>query len=262
VGPYPPGPPTAETKEAEKPVATWMETVFRGFYPRIHHHGLPAQDWLGSYFQTYLQRDVRELINVGDLEAFRRFVTLCAGRSGQLTNLSALGAETGVSQPTARRWLSLLEASFIVTLLPPFHRSFNKRLLRSPKLYFLDTGLLCYLLRIREPEQLEFHSSRGAIFETFVVSEWMKRAFHRGLEPDLYFWRESGGLEVDMLHDGGDRLLPIEVKAGDTVRPDSLRGLERWRSLAGTPEAEAMLIYTGDMVRFSKNVHILPWFAF
>lgn len=153
--------------------------LFTGCYPRIHDKKLPAQDWLKNYTATYIERDVRDLVQVGDLDAFQRFMGLCAGRTGQLLNLSSIATDCGITHTTARRWLSVLETSFIVMLLYSHRQNFNKRLMKSPKLYFLDTGLLCYLLRIRTPEDLTLHSSRGAIFESFVVSELYKKAVMR-----------------------------------------------------------------------------------
>ncbi|MFH1530583.1 MAG: ATP-binding protein [Pseudomonadota bacterium] len=237
------------------------ETLFTGFYPRIHDKLLPPQDWLGSYHQTYLERDVRDLINVGDLEAFRLFMGLCAGRSGQLLNLSSLGADAGISQPTARRWLSVLEASFLVMRLPSHHRSFKKRLVKSPKLHFLDTGLLCYLLRIRSPEELILHSQRGAVFESFVISELMKRSLHHGQAPELFFWRDATGHEVDLLLDRSGGPIPVEIKSGATIPSDAFRGLDHWRILAGVPESRAVLVYGGDQLHQRRGVEIRPWWA-
>ncbi len=245
---------------AEAPTS-WQEAVFQGFYPRIHDKGLEPRDWLANYIQTYIQRDVRSLVNVGDLEAFRRFLTLAAGRSGQVLNKASLASDAGVSHATARRWLSILEASFITMTLPVHHRNFNKRLIKSPKLYFLDPGLLCFLLRVREPGDLEFHPARGAIFETLIVAEFVKRALHRGQELDLYFWRDSNGRELDLVLDRGADQLPIEIKSTETVRQDSLKGLETWRSLAGDPEAQALLIHAGSHEGERRGIQILPWYA-
>ena len=153
------------------PVRSLFETLFAGGYPRIFDKHLDPQDWLRNYYQAYVEKDVRDILNVGDLETFGRFVRLCAGRSSQLLNLSSLAGDAGISHTTARRWLSVLEASFLVFLLRPHHRNFNKRLVKSPKLYFLDSGLLCYLLRIRSPDDLRIHAARGAVFESWVVSE-------------------------------------------------------------------------------------------
>ena len=234
-------------------------TLFTGGYPRIHDKGLKPQKWLGSYYQTYLERDVRDLLNVGDIEGFGRFVRLCAGRSGQLLNASSLAADAGISHTTVRRWLSILEASFVIHLLRPHHRNFNKRLVKSPKLYFLDTGLLCYLLRVRDPEALVWHAARGAIFETWVVSEALKNFCHRGVEPDIYFWRDSAGHEVDLLIDEGERQIPVEIKSGQTIASDVFDDINYWRNLAGQPEGVAGLVYGGDASCKRRGVSVLPW---
>ena len=244
------------TKQARKDL---MEALFTGGYPRIHDAGIPPQNWLANYYRTYVERDVRELLNVGDLEAFGRFIGLCAGRASQLLNLSSLANDCGISHPTARRWLSVLEASFLVVLLRPHHRNFNKRLVKSPKLYFLDTGLLTYLLRIRSKDELRTHSARGAIFESFVVSELMKNALHRGQEPDLYFWRDSAGHEVDILLEQGNELVPIEVKSGAALAEDFCAGLRYWRKLARAPEGPAALVYGGDRTVQRSGVITYSW---
>jgi len=251
----------ALSRTRQPPATGLLTTLFTGGYPRIHDRGLKPQAWLQNYFRTYLERDVRELVNVGDLESFRRFVELCAGRNGQLLNYSALAADCGITHTTARRWLSVLEASFIILLLRPHFRNFNKRLTKSPKLYFFDTGLLCYLLRIRSAEQLLLHAARGAIFESFVVSELYKRALHAGEEPDLYFWRDATGHEVDLLIDHGDHQVPVEIKSGQTVAADFFKGIDHWRSLAGSPEAPAALIYAGDQSYRRRGVVVYPWWG-
>ena len=239
-----------------------FDHLFTGGYPRIHDKGLPPQDWLANYYQSYLERDVRDILDVGDLETFGRFVRLCAGRTGQLLNLSSLGADAGVSHPTARRWLSVLEASFQVALLRPHHRNFNKRLVKTPKLHFLDTGLLCYLLRIHSPEDLRAHAARGAIFESYVVSELLKRAHHLARDPDLFFWRTSAGLEIDLLLDRGATQLPVEVKSGQTVASDWLRALDAWRRLTGDPSGPAALVYGGETSQQRHGVAIRAWWDF
>lgn len=237
-----------------------METLFAGFYPRIHDKGLDPADWLSSYYQTYVERDVREIVNVGDLESFGRFVRLCAGRNGQLLNLTSLANDGGITHTTAKRWLSILEASFLVILLRPHHRNFGKRLIKTPKLYFLDPGLLCYLLRIRSPEDLRVHASRGAIFETFVLSELVKGFLHRGREADLHFWRDAAGHEIDFLVElGGERLAAVEAKSGQTVAADFFDGLERWRRLVGDPEAPAALIHGGAETYRRRGFAVYSW---
>lgn len=238
-----------------------MESLFCGFYPRIHDKGLEPGRWLGSYYQTYVERDVREIVNVGDLEAFGRFVRLCAGRNGQLVNLTSLANDGGITHTTAKRWLSILETSFLVTLLRPHHRNFGKRLIKSPKLYFLDTGLLCYLLRIRSPDDLRFHAARGGVFESFVLAELLKGCLHSGREPDLYFWRDATGHELDVVIDSGSELIPIEVKSGETVAADFFAGIDFWRRLVGDPEAPAALIYGGERSFRRKSVAVHAWWS-
>ena len=236
-----------------------METLFRGFYPRIHDKGLDPQRWLRDYYQTYVERDVREIVNVGDIETFGRFLRLCAGRNGQLLNLASLANDGGITHTTAKRWLSILEASFLVFLLRPHHRNFSKRLIKTPKLYFLDSGLLCYLLRIRAPEDLRLHSSRGSIFEGFVVAELLKNYLHSGREHDLYFWRDSAGHEIDILIERGQELMPIEVKSGQTVASDFLAGIRSWRKMLGDERAPAALVYAGDRSFRREGVTIYRW---
>ncbi len=236
-----------------------FDVLFRGFYPRIHDRRLNPQNWLRNYSQTYIERDVRELVNVGDAETFGRFLRLCAGRCGQLLNLSSLGADCGISHATARRWLSILEASFLVFLLRPHHRNFNKRLVKSPKLYFVDTGLLCYLLRIRSPEDLRSHVARGAVFESFVISEVLKGYHNQGMEPDIHFWRDAAGHEVDLLIDLGAEVIPVEIKSGETVAGDFFKGLRYWLDLSGRQEGPSALVYGGDSSFKRHGTAVYSW---
>ncbi len=238
-----------------------LETLFAGFYPRIHDKNLPPRDWLAAYYQTYVERDVRNVLNVGDIEAFGRFMRVCAGRSGQVLNLSGLASDCGVTHTTARRWISVLEASFIVTLLRPHHRNFGKRLIKRPKLYFLDTGLLCYLLQIRSPEELFHRAERGAVFESFVVSEMYKNFVHRGERPSIYFWRDAAGHEVDMVIDLGRKMVPVEIKSAATVVSAFFANLMYWRKLSGNETAPAALVYGGDRTFTRSGVVVYPWFA-
>lgn len=235
------------------------ETIWRGLYPPVHDRDLDPPTWYANYTQTYLERDVRALIHVRDLTTFQRFVRLCAGRTGQLLNLSQLGAETGITHNTARAWLSILEASFVVFLLQPHHRNFNKRLIKTPKLYFYDTGLACWLLSIRQPDQLETHPQRGALFENWVVAELIKGRFNRGLPLNLYFWRDRTGHEVDVLIETPRGLVPVEIKSGQTVNADFFAGLEDWEALARPRQPKAWLIYGGQEDHRRKTTRILSW---
>jgi len=246
-------------KDSGAPQREVMETLFRGFYPRIHDKDLDPGRWYADYYRTYIERDVREVVNVGDLESFSRFVRLCAGLSGQLLNLTSLANDCGISHTTARRWLSILDASFLVTLLRPHYRNFGKRLIKSPKLHFLDTGLLCYLLRIRSPDDLRFHASRGAVFESYVLSELYKNFVNQGVEADLYFWRDATGHEIDILMEINNELVPIEVKSGQTITGDYFKCIELWRKLADDAEHPAALVYTGDKTFRRKKVTVYRW---
>ncbi len=238
-----------------------LETLHTGFYPPIHDRNLPPGDWLDGYYQTYLERDVRNVLNVGDLEAFGRFVRLCAGRCGQLLNLSGLASDCGITHTTARRWLSVLEASFVVLLLRPYHRNYGKRLVKTPKLYFLDTGLLCHLLQIRTPEELVHRAERGAVFESFVVAELHKNYLHRGERPSLYFWRDAAGHEIDIVEDRGGVPAAVEAKSAQTVAADFFEDLRYWRRLPGNGDAPLALVYGGDRAFRRSGAGVYPWFA-
>ncbi|HOK65963.1 MAG TPA: ATP-binding protein [Anaerohalosphaeraceae bacterium] len=236
------------------------EMLFAGFYPRIHDRGLDPQEWLGDYLSTYVERDVRLISNIGDAQTFRRFLGLCAARSGQLLNLSSLARDCGITVVTARKWLSILETSFLIKLLTPHYENFNKRLIKTPKLYFIDTGLLCYLLKIRSPDELQKSGLRGQVFETWVVEEFIKNCCHRKREPDFYYWRDSNGHEVDLVVSRGTALLPISVKSGQTFSEDFIKELLFWRRLTGCDEHPGVVIYGGDQFFEYKGFTVVPWY--
>lgn len=199
-----------------------------GFYPRIHDRQLQPSQAMGDYFATYVERDLRQLAAIHDLRLFERFVRLSAGRTGQLLNLNSLANDAGISQPTARAWMDLLQTSFIVHLLPPWHVNTNKRLVKTPKLYFYDTGLACWLLGLRTAEQVQRDPLWGALFENFVVMEALKDCFNQGESGELYFYRDSEGNEIDLLMPIGRQQHAVEIKAGSTVNPDYFKGLKRF----------------------------------
>jgi uncharacterized protein len=233
------------------------EILAGGLYPRIHDRGLVPSLWIDGYVRTYIERDVRTLTSVGDLDTFARFVALCAGRSGQLLNMSALGADAGVDQSTVKRWISLLRTSYIIDLLQPHHRNFRKRIVKRPKLYFLDTGLMCHLIGITGPDQLVHHPLRGAIFETFVFSELTKSFLHNGQRPRLSFWRDSRGREVDALLERGERLVPFEAKSGQTVTGEFLDGLDEFVRIS---EGDGgVLVYGGDSSYELRGHLVCSW---
>ncbi|MEW7983532.1 MAG: ATP-binding protein [Candidatus Sedimenticola endophacoides] len=234
--------------------------LFDGAYPPIFDRGLEPHPWHGNYVRTYLGRDVRQLIKIQDLGTFQRFLKLCAGRTGQLLNLSSLANDSGITHNTAKAWISVLEASYIVHLLPPHHQNFNKRLVKTPKLYFLDTGLAAWLLGIQNSEQLITHVQRGALFETWVISELLKARYNAGDTSNLYFWRDRSGHEVDLLIDHGTHLSPLEIKSGQTINKDYFKGLEFWKKLAAETAGQAWLIYGGDTRQTRSDVTVLPWY--
>ena len=233
--------------------------MLHGMYPALHARPLHAADWFASYIATYVERDVRQALNVQDLSVFQRFVRLCAARTGQLLNVSALAGEAGVSNHTARAWLSVLEASDLVFLLPPYHRNFGKRLVKSPKLYFVDTGLACWLLGIRDSETLRLHPLRGALFETLVVGEFMKSRLNAGLPPDLYFWRDNNGLEADIVFEAGRRLQPVEIKSGGTVTADYIRAGQKAARFAGDEALTPWLVHGGEDSYERSGVRVMGW---
>jgi predicted AAA+ superfamily ATPase len=246
-----------------RPAGDLFEVMVKGGYPAIFDRRIAARDWFGSYLTSYLERDVRQVLNVGDLVLFQTFLRLCAGRAAQLLNLSQLGGDCGVSHHTARSWLSVLEASYVVYRLAPFHVNVSKRLVKTPKLYFFDSGLLCALLGIRDGRQLRQHPLRGAIFENWAVTEVVKARAHRGVPGGLYFLRDARGAEVDLLVETGDRLLSIEVKSGQTVAADFFSGFEKLApalaAAAGGRTPENVLIYGGDTAQHRSAATVVPW---
>ena len=233
--------------------------LFAGTYPVLYDRQVAAPDYYPSYIQTYIERDVRSIKNIGDLAAFQRFVRLCAGRTGQLLNLSSLGDELGINYKTVSSWISILEASFIVFLLKPHYKNFNKRIVKQPKLYFFDTGLLCSLLDIQSADQLRSHYLRGNIFETFIVAEYIKQRFHTGARSNAFFWRDNTGHEVDMLIEEGDTFRAVEIKSGETLAPDFFKGLKFFSKISGLPPDNCYLIYGGTKGYARESGQVIGW---
>lgn len=233
------------------------ELLWRGLYPPVVAGGVPPRTWYADYFATYVERDLRQLVNVRDLGAFHRFVRMCAARTAQIVNLSALAADCGVTHNTAKAWLSVLEASYVVRLVAPFHRNFGKRLTKAPKLYFLDTGLAAALVGVREPGDLALHAMRGALFETWVLGELLKYGCNRGEVPELHFWRDASGNEVDVVVERAGRLFALEIKAGRTIAGDWLDGLERFARISDA--TGGTLIYGGEASQRRTGATILGW---
>lgn len=249
----------AELKSARKLPADPDRLLLQGGYPPIYDRQLSPADWFPNYVNTYIERDVRQVLAVRDLTLFQRFLRLCAARTGQLLNLSSLGADCGISHATAREWLAVLEASYVLMLLRPYHNNFGKRLVKAPKLYFLDVGLAAWLLGIRDAAALGIHAQRGALFETWVVSEFVKQGFNAGETPELFFWRDSAGNEVDLVYETPDGLQGVEIKSGATFAPDWLGGLKKWQSLPGNRACKPWLVYGGDKTQSRETVELVGW---
>lgn len=233
--------------------------LWKGGYPPIYDQGVEPPFWLDAYISTYVERDVRQIVNVQDTALFQRFLGLCAGNIGQLFNASRIGSDCGLHHGTVGKWLSVLEQSYLCFRLFPHHQNFRKRLVKTPKLYFWDTGLAARLLRIEEPEQLATHPLRGALFENWVVSELLKGRVNRGKRSNLFFWRNHTGLEVDVLAEQAGGLLPIEIKSGATSASDWTGAVQAWVDLAGNEALGPILVYGGDQAWERRGVRFVPW---
>lgn len=248
-----------ELYQSEIPTEDYEDYLIRGFYPRIYDKHPDPQKWLSDYIQTYLERDVRQVSNVIDLHRFQQFLKLCAGHIGQLVNFSSFGNALGISYHTAQNWLSVLEASYIVYRLYPFHQNFKKRLVKTPKLYFFDTGLASVLLGIRSRDQINSHFAKGMLFENLVISEFVKQKVNQGRRADLYFWRDSTGNEIDLIDDDGDLQKAIEIKSSRTLNNEYFKGLDLYRSMSGISPEQSFLVYGGNEVQHRSNGVVVGW---
>lgn len=236
----------------------YQDLLVKGFYPRLYAEGLSPDDLYPSYIQTYLERDVRRIINVKDLSKYQSFIKVAAGMIGHTINLTSMSNDLGIDQKTIKSWISVLEASFIVFLLPPYYRNFNKRIIKAPKLYFYDTGLACSILDIKDRRQLESYYNRGNLFESFILSEMFKSQFNSGVKPYFYFFRDNSGNEVDVLFEQGVTITGVEVKSSKTVHSDFFKGLNFWQKLTGTSRP-GYLVYGGRLNQKVNQVQILGW---
>jgi len=233
------------------------QNIFTGGYPRIYDENLQANIWCSDYIQTYIEKDLRQMLNIVDLSVFEKFLSLLAGRVGNLLNFSSFTNDVGVSHSTASSWLSVLEASYITFRLPPHFKNFSKRIIKSPKCYFWDTGLLCSLLRINNFDQLFTHPLKGAIFENWVISEYSKKYYNLGLRPPLYFWRDQSGHEIDIVIDKSTHLYPIEIKSSSTFNPNFIKNINWFNDLQEFSQGE--VIYGGTDSYEFKGVNIKSW---
>lgn len=249
----------AELKPNIPAFERYESLIYKGQYPRIYDREIAPRDFYPSYIQTYVEKDVRLMKNIGNINTFIRFVQLCAGRTGQLVNYAGLASDAGISPNTAKAWLSILESSYIVYQLAPYHRNFNKRIVKSSKLYFYDTGLACSLLGIRDEEQVALHYMKGALFENLVINEFIKASIHRGEQPKTYFWQNNQGKEIDCLLVDGEKALPIEIKAGKTMSNSYFTNLQYWRKLAGAPDDYGHVVYGGEQTLKTSYGQFTSW---
>jgi predicted AAA+ superfamily ATPase len=235
------------------------ELILKGLYPPIYEPGIPPEDWFPNYLRTYIDRDVRQIKNITDLIVFERFIRLLAGRTGQELNLTSLAVDTGVDTKTVQSWIGILESSFIIYLLRPHFKNFNKTLVKRPKIYFYDTGLVCSLLGITGADQLALHPLRGSLFECFVITELLKKRTNAGKPVNLYYWRDKTGHEIDIVVDNGLTLLPIEIKAGKTINGEFFKSLLYWNKLSG--EEKGYIVYAGKQEEERSNgISVINWF--
>ncbi len=244
--------------------AGWLDADYsvnlqRGFYPALYDREIPSKAFYSNYLQTYVERDLSELIHVKDLKQFRNFIGLCAARVGQLLNLNSLAIECGISQPTAKSWISVLETSYIVYQLQPLHSNFNKRITKSAKLYFYDTGLLCFLLKINDASSVKTSNYKGSLFENFVINEYLKQNYHNNLMHDFWFWRDAVGHEVDLIWQHSDKLNVVEIKASETIMPKMFNGLTYFDKLASARIASKTLVHTGTFNQQRTAARVQSW---
>ena len=248
-----------ELKKENLLAQDWSVAAYKGLYPRIYDKDISPTDFYPNYIETYVERDVRNLINIKDLTLFRNFVKLCAGRIGQLLNVSSLANDCGISQPTAQAWLSILESSYIIFTLPPYYKNFNKRVIKSPKLYFYDTGLAASQLGITTAGQIDTHYLKGGLFENMIMAELLKQNFNQGIQADFYFWRDSNGNELDCLVERAGQLEIIEMKAGKTINTDYFKGLNYFKEVAGELISQSYLVYGGDQNQKRTEGLVRSW---
>ncbi|MFI5140702.1 MAG: ATP-binding protein, partial [Sphingobacteriales bacterium] len=248
-----------ELKKTKYSSTNYNELIYKGFYPRLYDKNIPPTLFYPSYIQTYTERDVRQIINVSDLFIFQKFMRLAAGRVGQLLNYSEIALDLGMNLKTVKSWFSILETSFIVFFLPPHHKNFNKRLVKSPKLYFYDTGLACNLLGIKKADEIEQHWAKGALFENMVIADITKNYLNRAQQPPLFFWRDNTGNELDCLVDEGKLIKPVEIKSGTTLNANFLKGLNYYNSLSNGNGKNSFLIYGGTKQMKKKEAQVLSW---
>jgi predicted AAA+ superfamily ATPase len=235
------------------------KVLFQGFYPSIYAKRIDPKEWIQSYIQTYIERDVRHLKQITDLSLFQKFLHLCAGRVGQLLDLTSIGNDCGITAHTVRSWLSILEATYVIFLLQPYYKNFNKRVIKAPKLYFYDSAVACNLLSIQSPNDLLTHYLRGGLFESMILADLIKQRCNIGLSSNLYFWRDKSGYEVDCILEQANQLVPIEIKSSETINTDFFSNLTKWNDLVGSEISNGYVVYGGPEKQVRNKGTILSW---
>lgn len=234
------------------------DLIFRGCYPEIYDKKRLPEIWYPSYIRTYVERDVKQLRNIDNTLLFNRFLQLCAGRTGQLFSAAAISNECGIDVRTVNAWIEILQSSYIIFLLPPHHNNFNKRVVKTPKLYFYDTGVACSLLGLKSKVEISVSHFKGALFENYVITEIMKSNLNTGTNAKLYFWRDNNGTEIDLIIDNNGKLLPIEIKSSQTYNEEFQRSLLKWNNYSGNKGG--VLLYSGTMeMKTTENIQVLNW---
>lgn len=238
---------------------TIYEQLLHGFYPRVYKHNLRPSDWYSDYIDTYIERDVRQMMNIKNLTDFQRFLYLCAGRHGQLLNITSLSNDCGISCETVKNWINILITSFVIYLLPSYHNNYNKRVIRAPKLYFYDSGLVCALLNITAENQLRKYYLRGSLFEGYVITECLKKYYHKKLRPKVYYWKETNGKEIDCILEIADEIKAVEVKSAETISQDFFKNLQYWQKHTANNAENCFLVHGGNSKEKRKYGTVLGW---
>ena len=241
-------------------IKRYEDYLYRGFFPRLYSNPIEPADFYSSYIQTYIERDLRQLKQVQNLSTFQTFMKMCAFRNGQMVNYSSLAQDCGITHNTAKEWLSLLETSCIIVLIRPHHKNFNKRLVKMPKLYFTDPGLAVHLAGIQNPDNICYHPLKGGLFESLIVTEFLKYRFNQAKEANLYFWRDQHGHEIDCLIEyRGEDLIPVEIKSGRTANNDYFKEIAYWNTLSGNASRRSFVVYGGDQSQKRTAGHLIGY---
>ncbi len=248
-----------ELTDAQKLPASIDDILFKGCYPELYKKEMSIITWYGSYINTYLEKDVRQIKNVVDLDRFNFFMRLCAGRNGQILNMSSISDDLGISVTAVKQWLSILQASYIVFLLEPYSKDFRKRIIKSPKIFFYDPGVVCSLLGLTSAEQLFAHYMRGNLFESMIIADFYKQHLNQGLRPACFYWRDKSEFEIDCIVEHGGTITPIEIKTAKSADVSALEKLAPWNEFTKTKQKNNVLVYGGDDDWETQKGHIVGW---